>query len=182
MSRILNRKVYLRYIGVCFCCQHFADYFRVHKIIKQFHWVPFFKSILKISQFSIKNMWNTAVGIKNCKQLFSLRLALTTQKKATHTAEMMSVLCVAIFWVVNASSSEQSCLQFSIPTGSGAGGEGGVSHRLKRNVYDAIRLRENWQSKQMFGQIIFSHHWHWGQKQILLILLSQFRVVCEEFL
>ena len=52
-------------------------------------------------------------------------------KKATHTAEMMSVLCVAIFWVVNASSGEKSYLQFSIPTGSGAGGEGGVSYRLK---------------------------------------------------
>ena len=44
---------------------------------------------------------------------------------------MMSVLCVAIFWVVDASSGEKSCVQFSIPTGSGAGGEGGVSHRLK---------------------------------------------------
>ena len=44
---------------------------------------------------------------------------------------MMSVLCVAIFWVVNTSSGEKSCLQFSIPTGSEAGGEGGVSHRLK---------------------------------------------------
>ena len=76
-------------------------------------------------------MWNTAVGIKNCRQLFSLRLAFTTQRKATHTAEMMSVLCVAIFWVVIASSGEKSCLQFSIPTGSGASGEGGVSQRLK---------------------------------------------------
>ena len=44
---------------------------------------------------------------------------------------MMSVLCVAIFWVVNASSGQKSCLQFSIPTGSGIGGEGGVSHRVK---------------------------------------------------
>ena len=56
---------------------------------------------------TFKSMWNTAVGIKNCKQLFSLWLAFTTQKKATHTAEMMSVVCVAIFWVVNASSSEK---------------------------------------------------------------------------
>ena len=46
---------------------------------------------------------------------------------------MMSVLCVAISWVVNASSGEKSCLQFSIPTGSEAGGEGGVSHRLNNN-------------------------------------------------
>ena len=80
---------------------------------------------------SIKSMWNTAVGIKNCEQLFSLRVAFTTQKKATRAAEMMSVECVAIFWVVNASSGEKSCLQFSIPTGSGAGGDGGVSHSLK---------------------------------------------------
>ena len=36
---------------------------------------------------------------------------------------MMSVERVTIFWVVNASSGEKSCLQFSIPTGSGAGGE-----------------------------------------------------------
>ena len=43
---------------------------------------------------------------------------------------MMSVERVAIFWVVNASSGEKSRLQFSIPTGSGAGGEGGVSHSL----------------------------------------------------
>ena len=47
---------------------------------------------------------------------------------------MMSVLCVAIFWVVNASSDEKSYLQFFIPTGSGAGGEGGVSHRLKTTM------------------------------------------------
>ena len=76
-------------------------------------------------------MWDTAVGIKICKQLFSLRLEFMTRKKATHTAEMMFVLCVAIFGVVNASSGEKSCLQFSIPTGSGAGGEGAVSHSLK---------------------------------------------------
>ena len=41
---------------------------------------------------------------------------------------MMSVERVAVFWVVNASSGEKSCLQFLIPTGSEAGGEGGVSH------------------------------------------------------
>ena len=39
---------------------------------------------------------------------------------------MMSVECVAIFGVVNASNGEKSCLQFSIPTESGAGGNGGV--------------------------------------------------------
>ena len=45
---------------------------------------------------------------------------------------MMSIERVAIFWVdVNASSGEKKSLQFSIPTGSGAGREGGVSHSLK---------------------------------------------------
>ena len=92
--------------------------------------VPF-NTVLEV-RFAIKSIWNTAVGIKNCKQLFSIRVAFTTQKKATHAAEMMSVECIAIFWVVNASSGEKSCFQFSIPTGSGAGGEGGVSHSLKK--------------------------------------------------
>ena len=77
------------------------------------------------------SVFDTAVGIKNCEQLFSLRVVFTTQKKATRLAEMMSIERVAIFWVVNTSSGEKSCLQFSIPTGSGAGGEGGVSHSLK---------------------------------------------------
>ena len=84
---------------------------------------------------ALKSMWNTTVGIKNCKQLFSLRVAFTTQEKATRAAEMMSVERVAIFWVVNVSSGENSCLQFSIPTGSGAGGEGGVSHSFKATLY-----------------------------------------------
>ena len=84
-------------------------------------------------------MWNTAVGIKNCKQLFWLRVAFTTQKKATRAAEMMSVECVAIFWVVYASSGEKSCLQFSIPTGSGAG----VSHSLKARLITDGSRREN---------------------------------------
>ena len=44
---------------------------------------------------------------------------------------MMSVSCVDIFWVVNASSGEKSCVQFSIPTGSEEGREGGVSNRRK---------------------------------------------------
>ena len=90
--------------------------------------VVFYMSFLELQLF--KSMWNTAVGIKNCKQLFSLRVAFTTQKKATRAAEMMSVERVAIFWVVNASSGEKSCLQFSIPTGSGAG----VSRNLKLHL------------------------------------------------
>ena len=46
-------------------------------------------------------------GMKSCKQLFSLRLAFTIEKKAAPTAVMMSVLCVAVFWAVNARSCEK---------------------------------------------------------------------------
>ena len=56
------------------------------------------------------------VGIKNCKQLFSLRVALTTQKIATHSTDIIFAACVAFFWVVNATRNEKSCLQFLIPT------------------------------------------------------------------
>ena len=96
-------------------------------------------------------LWNTAVGIKNCKQLFSLRVAFTTQKKATHAAEMMSVKCVAIFWVVNASSGEKSCLLFSIPTGSGVSGEGGVLHSLKTSITNRKLFKLFHQSTQPLG-------------------------------
>ena len=58
------------------------------------------------------------------------------------SAEMISVECVAFFWVVNASSGEKSCLQFSIPTGSGVGGEGGVSHGL--NIYSSSARKVAW--------------------------------------
>ena len=64
----------------------------------------------------VKSMKNTAVGIKNCKQLFSLRVALTTQKKATHSMDIISAVCVASISVVNARRNEKSCLQFLIPT------------------------------------------------------------------
>ena len=64
---------------------------------------------------------------------------------------MMSVERVAIFWVVNASSGEKSCLQFLIPTGSGEGGEGGVSHSLKevkKKKYKNAH-RKNFTTKKM---------------------------------
>ena len=61
----------------------------------------------------------------------SFHFGFTTEKTATALAEMMSVQCVAIFWFANASSGETSYLQFSIPIGSGVGGEGGISHCLK---------------------------------------------------
>ena len=56
------------------------------------------------------------VGIENCKQLFSPLLAFTTQKIATAYTDIISAVCVAFFWVVNASRNEKSCLQFFIPT------------------------------------------------------------------
>ena len=56
------------------------------------------------------------VGIKNCKKLFSPPLAFTTQKIATHNTDIISAVCVAFVWVVNASRNEKICLQFLIPT------------------------------------------------------------------
>ena len=62
---------------------------------------------------------------------------------------MMSVLGVDIFWVVNASSFEKSCLQLLIPTGSGVRGEGGVSHRLSEN--------SSYHSRTRSGSVGISH-------------------------
>ena len=56
------------------------------------------------------------VGIENCKQLFSPLLAFTTKKIATHSTGITSAICVAFFWVVNASRNEKICFQFLIPT------------------------------------------------------------------
>ena len=68
---------------------------------------------------------------------------------------MMSVLCVAIFWVVNANRNEKSCLQFSIPTGIGAGGEGGVPHHLKNRV-DNLRMHVSYIPNKKLDSIEFS--------------------------
>ena len=68
---------------------------------------------------------------------------------------MISVECVAIFWVVNASSGEKSCLQFSIPTGSGAGEEGGVSHSLKWRLITEY-YRENRESERDRNKMVRS--------------------------
>ena len=38
-----------------------------------------------------------AVGIENCKQLFSLLLAFTIYKIATHNTDIISAVCVAFF-------------------------------------------------------------------------------------
>ena len=69
----------------------------------------------------------------------------------------MSVERVAIFWVVNASSGEKSCFQFSIPTGSGAGGERGVSLSLKAmwNTMECKRDSSN-------GCLGGARETHWG--------------------
>ena len=95
----------------------------------------------------LKSMWNTAAGIKNCKQLFSLRLAFTTQKKLYIQREWCLYYVLLFYSVVNASSSEKSCLQFSIPIGSGVGEEGGVSHRLKNMWNTAVGIKN---CKQLF--------------------------------
>ena len=56
-----------------------------------------FQSVTKYIQHPLKSMWNTAVGIKNCKQLFSLRLAFTTQKKQ-HTQRRWCPYHVLLFF------------------------------------------------------------------------------------
>ena len=56
------------------------------------------------------------VGIENCKQLYSPLLVFTIQKIATHSTDIISAICVAFFWVLNASRNEKSYLQFLIPT------------------------------------------------------------------
>ena len=90
-----------------------------------------------------KNVWHIALRAceiprsvsKTINNFFHYGLHLRPKKKETRTAEMMLVECVAIFRVVNASSGEKSCLHFSIPTGFGAGGEGGASHSLKATCH-----------------------------------------------
>ena len=71
---------------------------------------------------------------------------------------MMSVECVAIFWVVNASSGEQSCLQFSIPTGSGAGGEGGVSHSLNLRPWGFFTVMLEAGGARLRQSCLLTHH------------------------
>ena len=98
----------------------------------------FFKG--KVQAWNFLGLFGSFTPLKACEiprsvsktvnNFFHYGFHLQPKKKGTHTAETMSVLSVAIFWVVNASSGKKSCLQFSIPTGSGTGGEGGVSHRL----------------------------------------------------
>ena len=40
-----------------------------------------------------KSMWNTAVGVKNCKQLFSLRVAFMTQNSNTCSGDDVRRMC-----------------------------------------------------------------------------------------
>ena len=88
-------------------------------------------STLDLVRFNLRACEIPRSVSKTVNNFFHYGLHLRPKKKATRAAEMMSVELVAIFWVVNASSGEKSCLQFSMPTGSGAGGGGGVSHSLK---------------------------------------------------
>ena len=50
---------------------------------------------------TLKSIWNTAVGIKNCKQLFSLRLAFTTQKKNnTYSGDDVPTMCCYFYFLI----------------------------------------------------------------------------------
>ena len=96
--------------------------------------------IFSLTSFSVITLLRAVFDLRACEiprsvsktvNNFFHYACINDPKKATPTAELMSVLCVAIFWVVNASSGEKSCLHFSIPTESGVEGE--VSHRLNNN-------------------------------------------------
>ena len=56
-----------------------------HRSMRETHWE-------RVSHRH-KNMWNTAVGIKNCKQLFSLRLAFTTKKSNMNSGDDFRTMC-----------------------------------------------------------------------------------------
>ena len=75
-----------------------------------------FHMLLRLSETPPSPPAPDAVGIENCKQLFSSLLVFTTQKIATRSTDIISAERVAFFWVVNATRNEKSCLQFLIPT------------------------------------------------------------------
>ena len=72
---------------------------------------------------------------------------------------MMSLLCVAIFWVVNASSFKNSCSRFSIPTWSGLGG---------REVFHIILMNASVTGRQ------------WNIKRAQYVQLKQPRQMIEK--
>ena len=79
---------------------------------------------------SVKSMWNTAVGIKNCKQLFSLRVAFTTQKKSnTCSGDDVRRMCCYFLGCKCKQWWEKLFTVFDTDWVR-AGGEGGVSHSL----------------------------------------------------
>ena len=67
---------------------------------------------------------------KTVNNFFHDGLHLRPKKSNSSSGDDVRTMC-CYFLVRNASSGEKSCLQFSVPTGSGVGGEGGFSHRLK---------------------------------------------------
>ena len=64
---------------------------------------------------SIQSMWNTAVGIKISKQVFS----------------KISIETVAFILIVPDRIRERSCLKFLISTGPGINGKEGVLHSFE---------------------------------------------------
>ena len=70
---------------------------------------------------------------KTANKIFHTCLHLRI-KKTGHITDIISAVGPAIFLIINESTCEKSCLQFLILTWSGLGGEGGVSHSLKRLV------------------------------------------------
>ena len=63
---------------------------------------------------------------KTVNNFFHYSLHLRPKKSNTYSEDDVCIMCCYFL------GCEQSCLQFSIPTGSGAGREGGVSHSLNK--------------------------------------------------
>ena len=67
--------------------------------------------------------------VKKLSTPFFITACIHDSKKATNTAEMMSVLCVDIFWAVNASSGEKVVYSFRYRPGPG---------QVGREVFDIV--------------------------------------------
>ena len=75
------------------CVCHCAFLFLFRPVVLQKSWSKVFRSSVGIEP-TLESVWNTAVGIKNCKKLFSLQLAFTTQKKQrTYSGDDVRTMC-----------------------------------------------------------------------------------------
>ena len=78
-------------------------------------------------------MWNTAVDIENCEQLFSRRLAFTTEKSNTYSGDDVRTICGYFLGRKCKQLWKKIVYSFRYRPGPGyAGVGGGVFHILLR--------------------------------------------------